>query len=217
MLCNNSDMQTSEPGLRERKRVETRDKLETAAVTLVLHDGLEHATLDAICESAGVSNRTFFNYFDSKEDAILGLTDSEITDDSVAEIMAAYPAADVVELTVRLMIGVINPSITSSKLLKSRMKIVKLHPHLLGRFALQIQRMHDQLTTAIRPMLAAAPGFADQSPEESELSADVILSLCSGAARAAVKEWTTTGNKAPIEAVEDRAIELVRNTVKRLK
>jgi hypothetical protein len=131
--------------------------------------------------------------------------------------MAAYPAADVVELTVRLMIGVINPSITSSKLLKSRMKIVKLHPHLLGRFALQIQRMHDQLTTAIRPMLAAAPGFADQSPEESELSADVILSLCSGAARAAVKEWTTTGNKAPIEAVEDRAIELVRNTVKRLK
>ncbi|MDQ1574208.1 MAG: hypothetical protein QOH44_1767, partial [Actinomycetota bacterium] len=171
MLCNNSDMQTSEPGLRERKRVETRDKLETAAVTLVLHDGLEHATLDAICESAGVSNRTFFNYFDSKEDAILGLTDSEITDDSVAEIMAAYPAADVVELTVRLMIGVINPSITSSKLLKSRMKIVKLHPHLLGRFALQIQRMHDQLTTAIRPMLAAAPGFADQSPEESELSA----------------------------------------------
>jgi AcrR family transcriptional regulator len=210
-------MQTSEPGLRERKRVETRDKLETAAVTLVLHDGLEHATLDAICESAGVSNRTFFNYFDSKEDAILGLTDSEITDDSVAEIMAAHSGADVVELTVRLMIGVINPSITSSKLLKSRMKIVKLHPHLLGRFALQIQRMNDQLTTAIRPMLAEAPGFADQSPEESELSADVILSLCSGAARAAVKEWTTTVNNAPIEAVEERAIELVRNTVKRLK
>ena len=210
-------MQTSEPGLRERKRAETRDRLETAAVTLVLRDGLEHATLDAICESADVSTRTFFNYFDSKEDAILGLKDTEITDDAVATVLDEHRGADPIELIVRLMFRILNPSITSSKLFKQRMQIVKHHPQLLGRLATQFQRMTEQLTGAIRPVLATAPGFRDDSPAQAELSAELMLSLCSGAARAAVKEWATTGNKAPIEAVEERAITLVRNTVERLK
>jgi AcrR family transcriptional regulator len=210
-------MQTSEPGLRERKRAETRDKLETAAVTLVLKNGLEHTTLDAICEAANVSGRTFFNYFDSKEDAILGLQDTAITDESMAALLESHAGADPVELTVRLMFGVLNPSINSSTLFKSRMKIVQQHPELLGRMAAQMQRMTEQLTNAIRPILRAAPAFADQDLAESLLSVEVMLSLCSGATRAAVKEWATTGNQAPIEAVEERAIALVRNTVKRIR
>jgi len=210
-------MQTSEPGLRERKRAETRDKLETAAVTLVLKNGLEHVTLDAICEAADVSTRTFFNYFDSKEDAILGLKDSAITDEAMAAVLLGHEGADPVELTIRLMFGVLNPSITSSTLFKSRMKIVKQHPQLLGRMANLMQRMTEQLTNAIRPILRSAPGFANEDVAETDLSVEVMLSLCSGATRAAVKEWATNGNQAPLEAVEERAIELVRNTVKRIK
>jgi AcrR family transcriptional regulator len=210
-------MQTSEPGLRERKRAETRDRLETAAVTLVLRDGMEHATLDAICDAAEVSTRTFFNYFDSKEDAILGLRDNDINDEVVASEFSAHEGADPVELTMVLLFRILNPSITKSKLLKSRMKILKAHPHLIERMATQFMRMTEQLTTAIEPVLANSPGFRDEEPAESALSAEIMLSLCSGAARAAVKEWTTSGNQAPIEAVEQRAIELVRNTVGRLK
>jgi AcrR family transcriptional regulator len=210
-------MQTSEPGLRERKRAETRDKLETAAVTLVLKNGLEHTTIDAICEAAEVSGRTFFNYFDSKEDAILGLKDTEITDEAVANVIAGHRGADPVELTIRLMFGVLNPSINSSTLFKARMKIVKQHPLLLGRVTTQMHRMTEQLTNAIRPILRSAPGFANEDLAETDRSVEVILALCSGATRAAVKEWATNGNQAPIEAVEERAIELVRNTVKRIK
>ena len=210
-------MQISEPGLRERKRADTRDRLETAAVTLVLANGLEHTTIDAICEAADVSGRTFFNYFDSKEDAILGLRDSEITDEVVAAVLADHRDADPVELTVRLMFGVLNSSINTSRLFKSRMKIVKQHPQLLGRMGAQMQRMTEQLTSAIRPVLLSWPSFADQTPAETELAVEVMLSLCSGATRAAVKQWTTNGSQAPIEAVEERAIELVRDTVKRIK
>ncbi len=210
-------MQTSEPGIRERKRAETRDRLETAATTLALRDGLEHATLDAICAAADVSSRTFFNYFDSKEDAVLGLKDSAITEEAVAAVLEEHAKADVIELTVRLMFGVLAPSITSSSLLEARMTILKQHPHLLGRLAFQFQRMTEQLTAAIRPALLAAPGFRDDTEAESTLSVELVLSLCSGAVRAAVKEWATSGNEAPVEAVEERAIALVRNTVKRLK
>ncbi|MEJ1229402.1 MAG: TetR/AcrR family transcriptional regulator [Galbitalea sp.] len=82
-------MQISETGLRERKRAETRERLETAAVTIAARDGLEHATVDAICQAADVSPRTFFNYFDSKEDAIVGLRDSTITDEQVGSCSAS--------------------------------------------------------------------------------------------------------------------------------
>lgn len=209
-------MQTSGPGLRARKRAATRENLETAAVTMVLANGPDHTTLDAICEAADVSTRTFFNYFDSKEDAILGLRDSAITAETVAAIYERHADADPVELTIRLMFGVLDPSISSSTLFASRMAIVKEHPQLLGRMAAQMQRMTEQLTNAIRPVLQSAPGFANQSVAESELSVEVLLALCSGATRAAVKAWATNGNQTPIEAVEQRAIELVRDTVERI-
>lgn len=210
-------MQNSAPGLRERKRAETRDKLETAAVTLALDVGLQRVTVDAISAAADVSSRTFFNYFDNKEDAILGLRDSTISAGAVEEILSRHKGADPVELTIRLMFGILSPSINSSTLFKSRMKIVKQHPELLGRMADQMQRMTEQLTNAIGPILRDAPGFADEDSASSELSVEVMLSLCSGAARAAVKQWAASGNKAPLEAVEERAIELVRNTVERIK
>ena len=50
----------------------TRRALEAAAVTLVAENGLEATTADSIARAAGVTERTFFRYFGSKQDAILG-------------------------------------------------------------------------------------------------------------------------------------------------
>ena len=210
-------MQTSEPGLRERKRAETRARLETAATELVLRDGLEHVTLEAICDAAEVSIRTFFNYFDAKEDAILGIRDFEISDDIVADHIAAHKDAGVIDNVVALLFRVINPSITDSHLYKARMEIVHRYPHLLGRMAAQFTRKGEELIGAVRTVLAAAPGAHDETEAESTISAEMVLAICSGAARSAVKEWAATGNQTPIEAVEQRAIALVRTTVERLK
>jgi AcrR family transcriptional regulator len=210
-------MQSSESGLRERKRVETRDRLQTAAVTLVDQRGMEHATLDAICKEADVSTRTFFNYFDSKEDAILGLEDVAITSDSVSDLLEAYVRSGPIELTIRMVFSLLNPSVDSSALLPLRMKIINQYPQLLGRMANQLQRMTQQLTAAMGPILRETSNFADQDETESKISVEILLSLCSGATRVAIKEWAASGSQAPIEAVEERANELVKNIVKRLK
>jgi AcrR family transcriptional regulator len=210
-------MQSSESGLRERKRVETRDRLQTAAVTLVDQRGMEHATLDAICKEADVSTRTFFNYFDSKEDAILGLEDVAITSDSVSDLLGAHVGSGPIELTIRMVFGLLNPSVDSSAQLPLRMKIINQYPQLLGRMANQAQRMTQQLTAAMGPILRETSNFADQDETESEISVEILLSLCSGATRVAIKEWAASGSQAPIEAVEQRANELVKNIVKRLK
>lgn len=57
--------------LRERKKADTRTRLSVAAVELLISHGVEGATVAAIAERAGVSTRTFHNYFARREDAFL--------------------------------------------------------------------------------------------------------------------------------------------------
>jgi AcrR family transcriptional regulator len=57
-------------GLRERKKLDTRKALSDAAAQLVLERGLENVTRDDIAATAGVSLRTFSNYFAGKYDAL---------------------------------------------------------------------------------------------------------------------------------------------------
>jgi AcrR family transcriptional regulator len=60
-------------GLRERKKVATRKALGLAAMRLAVERGLEHVLVEDIAEAAGVSARTFNNYFASKYEAICAL------------------------------------------------------------------------------------------------------------------------------------------------
>ncbi|MEV5597112.1 TetR family transcriptional regulator [Streptomyces sp. NPDC052496] len=57
-------------GLRDRKKAETRAALSWAALRLAVERGLDHVKVEDIAEAAGVSPRTFNNYFSSKGEAI---------------------------------------------------------------------------------------------------------------------------------------------------
>ena len=58
-------------GLREKKRRETRRRIVERGLELFIANGYEATTLDAITEAAGLSRRTFFYYFKSKEEILL--------------------------------------------------------------------------------------------------------------------------------------------------
>lgn len=60
-------------GLRERKRRETQQRITDAGLRLFIANGYEATTLDAIAAEAGISRRTFFYYFKSKDDILLSL------------------------------------------------------------------------------------------------------------------------------------------------
>ncbi|MFF4770914.1 TetR/AcrR family transcriptional regulator [Streptomyces sp. NPDC001255] len=81
-------MTTPPPGLRERKKQATREALREAALRLAVERGPDQARVEDIAEAAGVSPRTYNNYFTSREQAIV----SAVTADREARIAAAVTA-----------------------------------------------------------------------------------------------------------------------------
>ncbi len=210
-------MTSIEPlGLRERKRAETRRQLERAAVTLVLEVGLEHATVEAISESIPVSPRTFFNYFDTKEDAVLGVRDTVIDDAVLAAHLATYAGASTTESVTALLFTVIGPTVPDAELRAARREVVKRYPGLLGRQFAQLTRMGEQLIEAIAAILERDPAFSSRSPDERTTFAELILPLFGNAVRLAVKEWIDAGGTQPREDLQTRAIALIAQVREKL-
>ncbi|MEW2219376.1 helix-turn-helix domain-containing protein [Streptomyces sp. NPDC006990] len=79
---------TRPPGLRERKKQATREALREAALRLAVEHGPDQVRVEDIAEAAGVSPRTYNNYFASREQAIV----SAVTADREARIAAAVAA-----------------------------------------------------------------------------------------------------------------------------
>jgi AcrR family transcriptional regulator len=60
------------PTLRERTRRAVQAELLEAAERLILSQGYEATNVDQVATEAGISRRSFFRYFSSKEDLVLG-------------------------------------------------------------------------------------------------------------------------------------------------
>lgn len=58
------------PTLTERRRVQTRLEIAKSASELFLRDGYDSITAEDIAEDAGVSLRTFYRYFSSKDEVL---------------------------------------------------------------------------------------------------------------------------------------------------
>ncbi len=87
------------PGLRERKKTQTRVAIQQATLLLALGRGLDDVTVDEISASANVSVRTFRNYFGSKEEALVAAWVSEfrVYVEALRDRPAEEPVLDALE------------------------------------------------------------------------------------------------------------------------
>ncbi|MGW0463863.1 TetR/AcrR family transcriptional regulator [Streptomyces sp. NPDC003027] len=79
-------------GLRERKKQRTRDALLRAALELFTTHGYEETTVDEIVDAVEVSQRTFFRYFASKEDAAFAV--QKMVEERFVRALAERPAEE---------------------------------------------------------------------------------------------------------------------------
>ena len=68
---------TPEPSLWQRSRTAAYAEITAVAMGLFLEQGFEQTTIDQIAAAAGISRRSFFRYFGTKEDIVLGDLASE--------------------------------------------------------------------------------------------------------------------------------------------
>ncbi|WP_368498832.1 TetR family transcriptional regulator [Herbiconiux sp. A18JL235] len=132
-------VEPEEVGLRERKRRATRRSIQLAVLRLTAENGLDQVTIDEISRDAGVSPRTFFNYFPTKEASLAGDAPFSLTADAIAAFVEAGPGGDPLGEMLELMAvqaqedGGIDPELHSL-----RHRVMNDHPQI---FALRIDRM----------------------------------------------------------------------------
>src|SRR5947199_10224343 len=78
--------------VRERTRRAVRGELTQLAVDLFVEKGYDETTIDDLAAAAGMSKRTFFRYFASKEELVMGKY--EFLGQQLAETLPARPAAE---------------------------------------------------------------------------------------------------------------------------
>ncbi|MEU8803264.1 helix-turn-helix domain-containing protein [Spirillospora sp. NPDC048819] len=76
--------------LRERTRRAVRGELMDVGMALFARQGYDATTVEEVAQAAGMSKRSFFRYFDSKEDLVLG--NQESIGEEVAQALAGRPA-----------------------------------------------------------------------------------------------------------------------------
>ena len=200
-------MQSSAPTLRDRQRTQTLRDLHDAAVGLAREGGLEAVTVEAITERAHVSRRTFFNYFPTKEDALLGTVAPVVPCESLDRFLARDPGDDGFGAALRLVVAIVRSTVGVELPLAERRDLLIDFPALRGRFVQHVATAEGLVAAALDER-AAAQG----APSPHEDSSRALLMLAATVLRFASAREPDVVAGGGAEAIES-AIAVFRSVV----
>lgn len=197
--------------LRERKRVETWTGLHEAASSLALaSESLAAVTIEDIVARAHVSARTFFNYFNTKEDAILGFREPRISEDELAGF--ASSTGPLLNRVADFYFDVVRSSRTSGPTKRRRRRaLIRRHGELASRQLAHFFQVEELVRTAVREQLANSPlpaGFT--IAEHSE----ILIAASAAAHRVASRLALTKDSAADERAAMHRALDQLREVTR---
>lgn len=165
-------------GRRERKRRQTRERIEQAAMTLFLERGFDATTIEEITEAADVSKRSFFDYFPSKEEVVFAWQDSFA--DRLMAAIAARPAGEspIKAVEEALIVTVTNSADERALALG---ELIHCTPALKARDQLKYAKLEQKLTEA----LIARTGIDPQTRTHMRLLSAIVI----GALRVGGELW----------------------------
>jgi AcrR family transcriptional regulator len=167
---------TRRTGLRERKKQATREALREAALRLALEHGPDNVRVDDIAEAAGVSPRTYNNYFSSREQAIVAAVTAE-RESRVAAAVAARPAS--VRLADAVIDAIVEQYADPGEHGRDALLLITNWPTLRDAFI--------DTATAIEHPLADA--IADRLGDADRYTARVLAASVAAAVHVALERW----------------------------
>jgi AcrR family transcriptional regulator len=194
-----TDLEIRAPGRRDRKKQQTRAALVAAALRLVDERGLEHVTVEEISAAVDVSPRTFFNYFATKDEALID--DPLVGAEGVRERLRQVPPKISVVGAVLLALA---PAIAAIQADQenwfTRMRVLDANPGLLPMLMARGAAAEREFVAAVaeRTGVSAEHGFPQ-----------VAAAVTGAAFRTAMIRWSAGGGAHSLQELTEEAFGMV--------
>jgi AcrR family transcriptional regulator len=180
-------------GVRERKRRETRRRIADAALRLFLEHGYDATPVDAIAEAAGISRRTFFAYFTSK-DEVVAAWQAAAWDAVLADLLAVSPDENPLDAVRSVLVA--HASLYESEQMKAIDGLMRASETLASRkpasYAAQELSLYETLCEVWRQ-------------PERRAGLRIVAMVSIGAMRLAVEAYGANGGQRPVASFLEAA------------
>ncbi|GAA2215018.1 TetR/AcrR family transcriptional regulator [Nonomuraea monospora] len=180
-------------GRRERKKQATRAALREAALRLALRDGVENVTVERIASEADIALRTFFNYFSSKEEAVVAAAAAG-AEAVIAEFRARPAAESVLRALREAVLIVFDQDHAASRDYIRASRLIRRTPSLLPQELAVLAAQEKALAAAIVERLQPAheiarPAAATEQPAPIGIYPALCAATSLTALRVVLSRW----------------------------
>ncbi|MFF3670139.1 TetR family transcriptional regulator [Microtetraspora malaysiensis] len=191
------------PGLRERKKIRTRNALIDASLRLFDEKGFDETTIAEIAAAVDVSPRTFFSYFRSKEDVVFYDNETRLAE-ALDVIASRRPGETAIDLLARAARQTVDRDFPgperSPESVARRERLIESVPALQAR---ALRLLFDTQRRVVRALYEACPG------ELAPVEAAAAVGALAGAARLAIMTSRHSGASwEETRAAAQRAIDI---------
>jgi AcrR family transcriptional regulator len=177
---------------RARRKLDTYRALSLAARELVVQRGFDGVTVEEIADAAGVSARTFFNYFSSKEEAVLGV-EPGMLDALAAEVIGRPRRERPTQALVGVLVGDADELPAVARRFVLREELVAKYPVLQAKSLAALAQTERALVGAVAVRLGVDPA-RDPYPT-------VVVSAVLAVFRSTIEWWHRHGETVPLAEV----------------
>jgi len=194
-------------GLRERKKLRTRAQLTDAALRLFTERGFDETTIEAIVGEVEVSPRTFFRYFDSKEDVVIGFFDDMGLE--LRAMLAARPEQEPPFTAARNALRSLIELYTADveRVLAAK-RLAQDTPAIRARLLDKHARWENGMTEELAERLGVDP---DRDPRPRLIAAVALAAFST-----AITRWVASGGRENLPVLVDQSLEAVAGGLDRV-
>ena len=187
------------PGQRDRQKAATREALRSAAIQLFAERGFRETTADDIAAAVGVSRRTFFLHFNSKDEVLVGHIAQQL--ELFKRELDAAPATLAPAARVSAAVAKLADSMQQRGDLLLQLDLLQQAPELL---AVNLQKMtgfEGAISAAVRRWTTGNDTPADTDDTDDDHRALLVGAATIAALRTALTIWQRRGGRGPISAL----------------